>query len=304
MHDPGKNDTYILDFQNTIEDIQNAFRPYYEVTTLEATTDPNLVYDLEGRLFRLNYLDKDEIDHFAQTFYKGSLDGNDRARLERLVRQAVARFELDDDEGRQEEFRQLLKSYMRFYSFIAQVMQLEDTDLEKLYSYGAWLVRLLPNRQVPPEVEITDDMLRLQALRVEQKEQGNASLSPGDRAVLKAISDFGANPYTEDEKKELSELVKAFNDRHGTNFTEEDMIRFEGVKREIVDNNMVEMLRKNYKSPEVVYRVFAQAFHQGAIRMFQRENEMRNIILRDVEVRDKTTRHFFNRALREAWESA
>ena len=304
MHDHGKNDTYILDFQNTIEDIQNAFRPYYEVTMIEATSDPNLVYDLEGRLFRLNYLDKDEIDHFAQTFYKGSLDGNDRARLERLVRQAVARFELDDDEGRQEEFRQLLKSYMRFYSFIAQVMRLEDTDLEKLYSYGAWLVRLLPNRQVPPEVEITDDMLRLQAFRVEQKEQGNASLSPGDRAVLKAISDFGANPYTEDEKKELSELVKAFNERQGTNFTEEDMIRFEGVKREIVDNNMVEMLRKNYKSPEVVYRVFAQAFHQGAIRMFQKENEMRNIILRDVEVRDKTTRHFFNRALREAWESA
>ena len=303
MHDHGKNDTYILDFQNTIEDIQNAFRPYYEVTTLEATSDPNLVYDLEGRLFRLNYLDKDEIDHFAQTFYKGSLDGNDRARLERLVRQAVARFELDDDEGRQEEFRQLLKSYMRFYSFIAQVMRLEDTDLEKLYSYGAWLVRLLPNRQVPPEVEITDDMLRLQAFRVEQKEQGNASLSPSDRAALKAISDFGANPYTEDEKKELSELVKTFNDRHGTNFTEEDMIRFEGVKREIVDNNMVEMLRKNYKSPEVVYRVFAQAFHQGAIRMFQRENEMRNIILRDVEVRNKTTRHFFNRALREAWEN-
>ena len=46
--------------------------------------------------------------------------------------------------GKQEEFRQLLKSYMRFYSFIAQVMKLEDTSLEKLYSYGAWLARLLP----------------------------------------------------------------------------------------------------------------------------------------------------------------
>ena len=88
------------------------------------------------------------------------------------MRQAVARFEADDDEGRQEEFRQLLKSYMRFYSFIAQVMRLEDTGLEKLYSYGAWLARLLPNRDVPPEIEITDDMLRLQAFKVEQKEQG------------------------------------------------------------------------------------------------------------------------------------
>src|SRR3954468_10280722 len=134
---PGKDHTHILDFQNVIEDIQNAFRPYYEVTALETNSDPNLVYDLEGRLFNFSYLDKDEIERFAQTFYKGLLDAGDRARLEGLVRHAVARFVADDDEGRQEEFRQLLKSYMRFYSFVAQVMRLEDTNLEKLHSYGA-----------------------------------------------------------------------------------------------------------------------------------------------------------------------
>jgi type I restriction enzyme R subunit len=67
---------------------------------------------------------------------------------------------LDDDEGRQ-EFRQLLKSYMRFYSFVAQVVSLGDTGLEKLYSYAAWLIRLLPNRQVPADIEITEDMMRL-----------------------------------------------------------------------------------------------------------------------------------------------
>lgn len=298
MH--GKDQTYILDFQNTIEDIQNFFRPYYEVTALEANSDPNLVYDLEGRLFKFSYLDKDEIERFAQTFYKGPLNGSDRARLEGLVRQAVVRFEADDDEGRQEEFRQLLKSYMRFYSFIAQVMRLEDTSLEKLYSYGAWLARLLPNREIPPEVEITDDMLRLQAFKVEQKEQGDASLSPGDRAALKAISDFGAKPYTEDEQKELSELVKAFNDRHGTNFTEEDMVRFEQVNRDIIDDDMAEMLRNN--PPDVVYAAFADAFFKGAIRMFQKDNEMRNIVLTDSEARDKATRHFFNRALHEVRE--
>jgi type I restriction enzyme R subunit len=293
----GKEQTFILDFQNTIEDIQRAFRPYFEVTALEANSDPNLVYDLEGRLLKFGYLDKDEIERFAGTFYKGLLDGSDRARLEGLVRQAVARFDADDDEGRQEEFRQLLRSYMRFYSFIAQVMRLEDTSLEKLYSYGAWLARLLPSRDVPPEIEITDDMLRLQAFRVEQKEQGDASLSPGDRAALKAISEFGAKPYTEDEQKELSEIVKAFNERHGTTFTEGDMIRFEQVNQEIIDDNMAEMLRNN--PPDVVYAAFAEAFFQGAIRMFQRDNEMRNIVLTDAAAREKATRHFFGRALRE-----
>src|SRR3546814_7808042 len=44
----GKDRTYILDFQNTVGDIQNAFRPYYEVTELEAMSDPNQVYELRS----------------------------------------------------------------------------------------------------------------------------------------------------------------------------------------------------------------------------------------------------------------
>lgn len=296
----GKERTFILDFQNTIEDIQTAFRPFYEATTVEAMSDPNQVYDLEGRLYKFGYLDKDEIERFALTYFKGPLSTSDRPRLEGLVRHAVARFEADDDDGRQEEFRQLLKSFNRYYAFIAQVIRLDDTSLEKLSAYGGWLSRLLPNRDVPPEVEITEEMLRLQAFKVDKKEDANASLSAGETAPLAAISEFGAKPYTDDEMKELSEIVKAFNDRHGTQFSEEDMVRFEQVNREILDEDLTEMLRNN--PADVVYSAFSQAFFQGAIRMFQRENEMRNIVLSDPEARDKATRHFFNRAMRTVRE--
>ncbi|TVS19351.1 MAG: type I restriction endonuclease subunit R [Gammaproteobacteria bacterium] len=298
----GKERTFILDFQNSIEDIQNAFRPYYEQTALEAISDPNQVYDLEGRLMKFGYLDKNEVERFAATFYSGRLDGADRAQLEGLVRQAVGRFEADEDEGRQEEFRQLLKSYMRFYSFIAQVIRLEDTGLEKLYSYGAWLARLLPNREVPPDIEITEDMLRLQAFKVEQKEAGSAGLSPGDHAALKAINEFGAKPYTEDEQKELSEIVKAFNDRHGTAFTEADIVRHEPSYQATMNEEMTEMLKNN--SADVVYTAFSQAFFQSVVRGYQRDTEMRDIVLTDPEARDQLIRFFFNRAMREVRKSA
>ncbi len=299
---PGKERTFILDFQNTIEDIQEAFRPYYEATAIDAMSDPNQIYDLERRLFASGYLDRDDIERFARTFFGGALRAADRPRLEGLVREAVNRFQADDDEGRQEGFRQLLGSYGRFYAFIAQVVSLEDTELEKLACYGGWLSRLLPNRGIPPDIEVTEDMLSLQAFRVDRKEEGSASLSAGDTEGLDPISAFGAKPYTEDERKDLSELVKAFNERHGTRFTEGDMIRFEQVNRDILDGELSEMLRRN--PPDVVYSAFADAFLQGAIRLFQRDSEMRNIVLSDQEAREKATCHFFNRALRQAREAA
>ena len=299
---PGKDRTCVLDFQNMIEDVQEAFKPFYEVTGLEETSDPNQVYELEQRLNTFGIIDRDEVERFAQTFYKGPLDPPDRIRLEGLVRHAVQRFEAEDDEGRQEEFRQLLRSFMRFYSFVAQVVRLDDTELEKLYSYGAWLSRLLPNREVPPDIEITDDMLRLHAFKVVQKEKGSAALAPGDTAALAPIREFGAKPYTDDERRALSEIIKAFNERHGTQFTAEDFLRFEQVNREILDADMTEMLRNN--PPDVVYAAFSQAFFQGAIRLFQRDSDMKSIVLSDAEAREQAIRHFFNRALREVREEA
>ena len=67
--------------------------------------------------------------------------------------------------------------------------------------------------------------------------------------------------------------------------------------RETLDDEMTEMLRNN--APDVVYSAFSQAFFDGAIRMFQRDNDMRDIVLRDADAREKLTRFFFNRAIRE-----
>ena len=216
------------------------------------------------------------------------------------MRHAVQRFEQEDDEGRQEEFRQLLKSYMRFYSFVAQVVRLGDTSLEKLYSYAAWLIRLLPNREVPADIEITEDMMRLHAFRIEQKEAGSASLTAGDRAPLSPIKEFAAQTLHGRREDFAFRDHRAFNDRHGTQFTMEDFLRFEQVNHEIMDEDMVEMLRNN--PPDVVFSAFSQSFFKGAIRMFQRDAEMKNIILADASARDQAIRHFFARALREVRE--
>jgi type I restriction enzyme R subunit len=281
-----------------MEDVKEAFAPFFETTAIEDRTDLNQIYDLEQRVSRATYINRDEVERFAARFFKGGLTDQDRLALEGTVRLAVERFLLDEDETAKEEFRQLLKSYLRFYAFVAQVVQLNDAWLEQLYAYASWLSRLLPSRDVPADIAITDDMLTLSAFKLQQGEAGSASLMPGETTTLAPITEFGANAYTEEEERSLSEIISSFNERHGTRFSREDFLRFERVTREIMDEEMTEMVRNN--PADVVYSAFSQAFFQGMVRMFQNDNEMRNIVMTDKAAREQATRHFFKRAQRQA----
>ena len=294
----GKERTFVLDLQNSMDDIKDAFAPFFDVTALEERTDLNQIYDLEQRISASTYINGDEVERFAKQFFKGDLSNQDRLTLEGIVRLAVGRFQLDEDESQQEEFRQLIKSFQRFYAFVAQVVPLNDAWLEKLYAYTSWLTRLLPSRDVPADIDVTDDMLKLSAFKLQKGDEGSASLAAGDGTTLDPITEFGANAYTEEEERSLSEIITSFNERHGTQFSREDFLRFERVTRAVMDDEMTEMVRNN--PADVVYNAFSQAFFQGMVQMFQQDNEMRNIVMTDKDAREQATRHFFKRAQRQA----
>ena len=301
---PSKERTYILDFRNTVEEIQGAFKPYYNVTQMEDVSDPNQIYTLHGRLVAFGVLDATEIDRFIERFIGATKRADERPVLEGIVRQAVARFSQNLNEDDQEEFRQVLSSFLRFYSFIAQVVNLADTDLEKLHIYGSWLKRMLPTRQAPQGEDVTDDMLDMRAYKLKADgEPKNASLGADDTAALTPIDRFGANPFTEEEARTLTEIIQAFNARHGTEFSEEDYIRFEGVNNDILeDEEWLEMLRNN--SPDDVRPRYDAEFMRRTIRAFQRDNAMRNAFLQDPEARGMLMALMFQRAVRGAGKAA
>ena len=141
-------------------------------------------------------------------------------------------------------------------------------------------------------------MLKLSAFRLQTEESGSAPPDPGQDETLKPITEFGANPYTEEEEQSLSKIIQSFNERHATNFTREDFLRLERVNREVLNEDMMEMIRNN--PADVVYNTFLQGFFRGMVRIFQGDDEMRNVVMTDQAARDQATLHFFKRAQRQA----
>ena len=73
-----------------------------------------------------------EVDGFAKIFYNpGSYSYKDQGKLYGFIDPAVDRYK-DKDEELQDEFKKLLTSFVRLYSFLSQIMPFQDVELEKL----------------------------------------------------------------------------------------------------------------------------------------------------------------------------
>jgi type I restriction enzyme R subunit len=65
----GKNDTFVLDFYNSVSDIRNAFEPFYTATSLSEPTDVNVLHDLKDALDDVGVYEWHEVREFNQLFF-------------------------------------------------------------------------------------------------------------------------------------------------------------------------------------------------------------------------------------------
>ncbi|MCH4193386.1 MAG: type I restriction endonuclease [Butyrivibrio sp.] len=215
----GKQDTFVLDFVNSAEDIKKSFEPYYEETVLEQETDPNVVYDLKNTLDEYRVYQQIEIDKFAGIFYSvKEQNAGDLGKLQGQIRPALDRFAaLPAD--RQDLFKSTLARFNRIYAFITQVCRLFDKDIHKFSVYAKFLYMQLPkggNDQV-----VVDDKVLLEYYRLEKDFEGGIELEPSEDGFQPITGEAGRR---EKKKDPLTVIIEKINERYGTNFSEMDKV--------------------------------------------------------------------------------
>lgn len=222
----GKEDTFVLDFVNDAEEIRRSFQPYYEQTVVAESADPHQLYELQHRLEGMQVFWTAEVEAFCKIFYapKAKQTVSDHAEMYRALGPGVDRFKALDDE-KQDEFRNVLRGYVRLYSFLSQVMPFTDPDLEKLYTFSRHLELKLPHDEKKAPLDLDGDVA-LRYYRLDKLSENQIMLNVAEPVALRSPTDVGTRS-AKDEEVALSEIIGVLNERFGTEFTEADQLLFD-----------------------------------------------------------------------------
>jgi type I restriction enzyme R subunit len=238
---PDKADTFVLDFANSAEEIQDSFRPFFETATA-APTDPNILYTLQQAIDAAHVIHPGERAAAVTALLSG--DKKQQAVIYANLEPAVTRYaELDDDD--QVRFADALQSYVRAYAFLAQVMPWSERELEELYLYGKLLLQLLPRRPVDPLPQLSESVLLTHLRNEVTADQLDLSLDKGDDEPGQAFTGAGKGKQVEPPTDLLSAVIARLNGTFGANINEGDRIWIEQQKQAVLEDEEAKVIALN-----------------------------------------------------------
>jgi type I restriction enzyme R subunit len=289
---PGKEDTFVLDFANEADEIYEAFKPYYEVTPPGEPTDPHQLYDLQHRLEEARVFTVDEVNAFAEIWFKNRSEPTaaDHQKISNLLDQAVTRYQtLDEDH--QDQFKGQLTSFRNLYAFLAQIIPYQDSSLEKLYTYGRFLLSKLPRRAEDNAFKLEGEV-SLQYYRLQKISEGAIDLSAGEPEALYGPTEVGTG-RAEDEKVELSTLISRLNERFGTEFTAADQLFFDQIAASAVENESLQQAAQANTLDNFAY-VFNRMLESLFIERMDGNEEIFGRLMNDDEFRRIAGEHLLH----------
>ncbi|WP_151752996.1 type I restriction endonuclease subunit R [Acinetobacter soli] len=240
----GKEDTFVLDFVNTHEDIYKAFKPYYELTELGDIPDEQKLNKLGHDLDQWKFYFEADLIEFANIWFKdrSKLTGHEHKQLNSIIDRAVDKYkkihpdDLVHQQTQQKLFKSQLQSYLNLYLFVSQIMDFTDSEHEQRYAYLKALLQKLPKGSKENEVDLSK-IVELQFYRLQKLSENSIDLGHGEANALKGSTDVGTGQA--DSTDNVSHLIDELNEAFGTDFTVADQLFFDQVEQAAIENEEI-----------------------------------------------------------------
>ena len=287
----GKKSTFVLDFVNKVETIQESFQNFYQTTILSEDTDPNLVYDIFDKIRNYHLFTPQEIEDWNNIFFS---ENRDDSQLQPTLNVVIDRWSELSDEDR-DSSRTQFSNYCKLYGYISMVHQFDNIELEKHYIFFEYLRKKFPvdgNERID-----VSDLVDLESLNLDIKGKLNISLE--DEDTVFDPNEYGDGKGRDEEEVDLlSEIINEINEYYGKlpEGTEEsskklmkEIVNDENFKNVVnsnnTDSNKRDRIKEIYENKNIktldtstkLYEFFEKKeFKEKMIRMFISRPELLN----------------------------
>lgn len=232
----GKKDTFVLDFVNNVETIQESFQNFYQTTILSE----NLVYDILDKVRNYGLFSPQEVDDWNIIYFSKNRDDS---KLQTTLNSVLTRWEELDLEKR-DLSRSQISNYCKLYRYLSMIHQFNNLELEKQYIFFEYIRRKFPVEGLKG-IDVSD-LIDLESLNLDIKGKMNISLEEKD-------TQFEPHKYgdgksrKEEEFDLLSQILNEINEYYGKppEGTEEsskkllnDIVNDEDFKKVILPNRI------------------------------------------------------------------
>lgn len=264
---PGKDDTYVLDFINKAEDIQKSFEGYYNETDLEAEINVDLIYRTQKRLREFHVYGDEDVEKVVQIYINPDNNREAKATQAKISNALVpvcAEYN-NLEQQKKYEFRREVRSFVRWFNYIAQIVRMYDMDLLREYTFCKYLTHLLPADE--KEKWELGNKVRLEYYSLKQTFSGSISLEPDIVGVYEPAKEKSAAPM-EEKKSMLDDVINAINASYDGEFTDADIVITNIIKERLRESDELKTsaqkdtrrMFEDSKFPEIYKKILQQLY--------------------------------------------
>ena len=250
----------------------------------------NLIYQTQKLLRGFKIYDDEDIKNVTDIYLTQKKNPSKQAKITNALLPVVQGYNNLNQEQRY-QFRKLLRSFVKCYNFISQIIRMFSKELHREYLFCKYLERLVPADPVTM-IDITNK-IKLEYYKLEKTFDGGIELKT-ENGVLEPQR-IKNTPGEKEKKTPLSEVIKKINEEFGTKFTERDKVIFEDVFNTMVkDDKLKTSARSN-----------GQQMFENNIMPKSFDDTLQNSYLENMEayeswLKDKEKYNFMRKMMAEA----
>ena len=211
---PYDKKTFVLDFVNDYEDMEEAFSRYYTTTLLSNSVTPASIYDLEAKIDGYAVIDPTDVAEASDILYKEDIKGPDKKKIIFLFQKAKKNIDKYEEIG-QREIVISMRKFVRFYEFLLQVSCFEDVELHKKYKFIALLLAYINIKHPGPGFNLDGKIDAMNFVQKKKKEHINTQHKSDPITKLPTADNF---VLSEDKEEKLSEIIAEINSIAGKSY--------------------------------------------------------------------------------------